>query len=208
MTQHNERIDGISRRRLLRTGAVAAGTLGVITPTAAADDGVIGQTADVFGQGPEGPVVAEDGATLRRTRNGISISLSMPTPEPGSYTYPSGPEGGAWTDEEGPPEVFTLWGFVFDPDQEPFNPPDAEWTGVYAVTGHVVGGSTLTLSGHASRNSEPFLGQALKNPQEAEVHLAVAPHGGLDPDLLPEALNTPTGPGPNIWWLALFDPPN
>lgn len=132
----------------------------------------------------------------------------MPTPEPGTYTYLSGPEGGAWTDEEGPPEVFTFWCFVFIPAQDPFNPPDAEWTGVYAVTGHVVDGLRLTLSGHGSASSEPFLGEAVENLRETEVHLAVAPHGALDPDLLPEALNTPTGPGSDVWWLALFDPPN
>ena len=78
---------------------------------------------------------------------------------------------------------------------------------MYAVVGHVVDGSTLTLSGRASTNGEPFLGEKLRSPREAEVHLAVAPHGALDPELLPEALNTPTGPGPDIWWIALFDPP-
>lgn len=208
MTQHHPWFDGVSRRQLLRTGGVTVGTLGLIPPVAASNEGVISQTADVFGQGPEGPVLAEDGATLRRTRNGLSMTLSMPTPEPGSYTYPSGPPGGAWTDEEGPPEVFTLWCFVFDPDQPAFDPPDAEWTGVFGVVGHVVGGSTLTLSGGVSTNTEPFAGENLENPGEAEVHLAVAPHGALDPELLPEALNTPTGPGPDIWWLALFDPPN
>lgn len=200
MTNH-EQLNGVSRRRVLQTGAATVGTLGVITPTAAADEGVISQSADVFGQGPDGPVVAEDGATLRRTRKGLSMTLSMPTPEPGSYTYPSGPPGGAWTDEEGPPEVFSLWCFVFDP-------PDAEWTGVFGVAGHVVGGSTLTLSGRVSTNTDSFAGEKLENPGEAEVHLVVAPHGALDPDLLPEALNTPTGPGPDIWWLSLFDPPN
>lgn len=208
MTNQSNHITDVSRRTVLKASSVAVGGLGMTGAAAATGRGVTKQTEDVFGQGPDGPVVAEDGATLGRTRNGISINLSMPTPEPGTYTYPSGPEGGAWTDEEGPPEVFSLWCFVFDPGQDPFEGRPGEWTGVYAVTGHVVGGSTLTLSGHASTNGDPFLGQAVENPREAEVHLAVAPHGALDPNLLPEALNTPTGPGPDIWWLALFDPPD
>lgn len=205
---NDKQLNGVSRRRVLQTGAITVGSFGLISPAGASNEGVISQTEDVFGQGPNGPVVAEDGATLGRTRNGLSINLSMPTPEPGTYTYPSGPEGGAWTDEEGPPEVFTLWGFVFDPGQPPFNPPEAEWTGVFAVAGHVVDGSTLTLSGGVSADTDPFAGENLENPREAEVHLAVAPHGALDPDLLPGALNTPTGPGPDIWWLAIFEPPN
>ncbi len=181
--------------------------VGMATPATANGSKVTTQTTDVFGQGPDGPVVAKDGATLKRTRNGISVRLSMPTPEPGAYTYPSGPEGGAWTDEEGHPEVFTLWCFVFDPDHPPYDPPETEWTGVYNPAGHVVSGSTLTLSGRASGGTDLFAGEPLANPREAAVHLAVAPHGALDPELLPDALNTPTGPGPNIWWLALFDPP-
>lgn len=163
------------------------------------------ETADIVGQGPTGSVVAADGATLRRTPNGISVQVRMPTPEPGSYTYPSGPDGGAWTDEEGTPEVFSLWCFVFDPDHDPFNPPTQTWTGVFAAAGHAVAGSTLTLSGHVSTSSEPFLGEALDNPESAAVMLAVAPHGALTAEHLPDALRTPTQPGPDIWWIATFD---
>ena len=46
------------------------------------------ETVDVVGQSSAGPVVSEDGATVIRTKNGISASLKMPTPLPGSYTYP------------------------------------------------------------------------------------------------------------------------
>lgn len=157
--------------------------------------GVLSETADVFGQSPDGPVVAQNGATLRRTSKGISIKLTMPTPEPGEYEYPT--EGVAFSGP-GHPEVFTLWAFIFN------DPPSDDWDGAFAVAGHVVGGSTLTLSGNISLDTEPFLGSKLENPREAEVHLAIAPHGALDPELLPEALQTPTGPGPDIWWLALF----
>lgn len=174
--------------------------------------GVIIETTDVFGQGLMGPVVAEDGATIRRTSKGISMRLSMPTPEPGSYTYPSGPPGGAWTDEEGPPEAFTLWAFIFNNPEDcatPFECGPADLGGdagggAFFVAGHVVGGPFLNLSGRVSTNSEPFGGAPLENVSGAHVHLAVAPHGALDPALLPEQIKTPTGPAVDIWWLALF----
>lgn len=184
----------------MKASTVAVGGFG--TTGAAGATGVTEQVADVFGQGPGGAVVAEDGATLRRTDQSISRTLSMPTPEPGSYRYPSAPEDGSWTDEEGPPEVFTLWCFYFPPEQDS---PGGDWTGVYAAAGHVVGGPQLTLSSGVSTGAEPFLGDPLEHPRDAPVRLAVAPHGALDPDLLPEALRTPTQPGPNIWWMAEFE---
>jgi hypothetical protein len=170
-----------------------------------AGDTLVTQTSDVFGQGPLGPVVAADGATVLRTPNGISTSLSMPTPEPGTYTYPT--EGEAFSGP-GRPEVFTLWVFVFDLDQPPFDPEEGVfWTGVFAAAGHTVGGPNLTFNAHVSKNSEPLAGEKLVSPDKAEVHLAVAPHGALDAEMMPEQIQTPTGPGPDIWWLALFDPP-
>lgn len=204
MNDENDRLDGVSRRTVLKTSAVTVGGVGLTGAATAKDHGVSRQVADVFGQGPGGPVVSEDGATLGRTGSSLSMLLSMPTPEPGTYTYPSGPEGGAWTDEEGPPEVFTLWCFYFSPEQDS---PSGDWTGVYAASGHVVGGPHLTLSAGVSSGAEPFLGVPLERPMDVPVRLAVAPHGALDPDLLPEALNTPTGPGPNVWWMAEFDSP-
>jgi len=39
----------------------------------------------------------------------------MPTPEPGSYTYPQGPTASG---EPGHPETFSLWVFIF------FNPEE------------------------------------------------------------------------------------
>lgn len=206
MNNNNKQIDGVSRRRVLQTGAVTVGTLGLAMPAAANRNGVISETEDVFGQGEGGPVVAEEGATLLRTKNVLSINLSMPTPEPGTYTYPN---SGVFSGP-GHPEGFTLWAFTFD---DP-NACDGECGGDdlgqpaggggYFVSGHMVGGPNLTVSGHVSKGSEPVVGSALSNPKRAEVHLAVAPHGGLDPDKMPDQIKTPTGPGPNIWWLALF----
>lgn len=209
MSDRPKPVTEVSRRTILKATTVTVGTLGISTTSAA--NGVTTETEDVFGQGPGGSVVAEDGATIRRTRNSISMTVSMPTPEPGSYTYPSGPPGGAWTDEEGPPEGFTLWAFIFnEPEKcdgdcggdEPFDGPAGK--GAFFVAGHIVSGSTLTLSGNVSKQTEPFVGAPLENPEEAEVHLAVAPHGALDPDKMPEQIQTPTQPDPDIWWLALF----
>lgn len=156
----------------------------------------------VFGQGLEDAVVvAEDGATLRRNPNSISVQLKMPTPEPGSYDYPD-PEDHPTAALQGHPEGFTLWVFVFDDEQGPF--ADFPWSSVFFAAGHMVGGPNLTLSGHISTSHEPFAGFALENPHDVEVHLAVAPHGGLDPDIMPEQIKTPAG-GPDMWWLAIFE---
>ncbi|MEX2380755.1 MAG: hypothetical protein WD490_00075, partial [Opitutales bacterium] len=58
---------------------------------------------DVIGQGSHGPVVAEGGATMWRTRNGLSFKFNMPTPEPGAYEYPA--DGAEYSPEAGDPEV-------------------------------------------------------------------------------------------------------
>lgn len=68
----------------------------------------------------------------------------------------------------------------------------------------MVGGPNLTLSGQINSNSEPFAGFPLENPGDVEIHLAVAPHGRLDPAIMPEQIKTPAG-GPDMWWLAIFD---
>jgi hypothetical protein len=133
----------------------------------------------------------------------------MPTPAPGSYTYP---EGNMFqpTVKMGSPEVFTGWIFIFnDPaacdgpcDGGDLSNPMARG-GVYNFAGHAVGGSTLNLAGNIGIGESTFLGFPLDDPENAEVHLAVAPHGMLQPDLLPTQLTTPIGV-PDHWWLALF----
>lgn len=195
MRYETQQLDGVSRRTVLRTSAASVGALGLVGSATATEQGVTSETEDVFGQGPSGSVVAPDGATIKRTPNGISMNLSMPTPESGEYQYPT---SGVYSGP-GHPEAFSLWAFVFN------DPAAEDWDGAFFVAGHVVGGSTLNLSGRVSTNTEPFAGERLDNPGGAEVHLAVAPHGGLDAELLPEQIKTPTGPGPDIWWLALFE---
>lgn len=192
MTYKPTDIDRVSRRTVLKATTFTVGTLGMTVPATANGRGVTKQTEDVFGQGLDGDTVAEDGATLRRRDNGIVTKVSMPTPEPGTYDYPDDDM------EEGPPEAFSLWVFVFD------DPEDDDWTGAFLGGGHVVGGPNLTLSGSVSKNTEPFAGEPLKNPREAEVHFAVAPHGKVDSDELPDQIKTSPG-CPECWWYALFE---
>lgn len=96
--------------------------------------------------------------------------------------------------------------FVFD--EKPGTFGDHPWSTVFLGAGHMVGGDTLTLSGQVNTNTEPFMGDApsLEHPRDVDVHLTVAPHGGLDPDLMPEQIQTPGG-GPAMWWHAVFGDP-
>jgi len=163
-------------------------------------------TVDVVGQGIGGAVVSEDGATIIRTRGGVSASLTMPTPLSGDYLYPGGVDAGH-------PEVFTGWLFVFNNpaacsggvcDDDDLGATPARG-GAYNFAGHVVGGSTLNLAGHASVGSQPFGGVPLDNPLGAEIHLAVAPHGVSLPEQMPGQIKTPIGDS-SLWWLAIFVP--
>jgi hypothetical protein len=183
----------------------------------------VNQSADVIGQGPAGPVVSPAGAKLIRSSDGITAAISMPTPVSGSYSYPPANQFQTVAPVPGTPEVFTGWFFFFNrpencaiPHQCVPPPPGApapnDFTrargGVYNFAGHAVSGSgNLVLVGHISVGEQQFGGPfALENPGGADIHLAVAPHGVLVPELLPGQLRTPVG-GPPFWWLALFPAP-
>ncbi len=168
--------------------------------------GAVKQTADVGGQGG-GPAISEDGGTVIRTKNGVSIAISMPTPMPGSYSYPPGAYPGH-------PEAFTGWAFVFnDPAacSDPCNGDDIGANtpargGVYNIAGHISGGGNLQMVGHVSVGETPFGGEnhsPLDNPSGAELHIAIAPHGMLDPSIMPAQIQTPIG-NPGFWWVAFF----
>jgi hypothetical protein len=200
-----------------RTRYVAAAALTliatalIVTPAGAA--GVTSETSDVRGQGPAGPVVSVDGAVLQRSATGLSAKLTMPTPEPGTYNYPPAqtapfPFPAA---VPGHPEAYSLWVFVFNYPALCSQPCDGNDVGVvtpaqggaFNAAGHLVGGSTLQLDGRVSMNSTPFGGSRLLEPLTAEVHFAVAPHGALDPSLLPDQITKPIG-NPSFWWIAIF----
>jgi hypothetical protein len=142
----------------------------------------------------------------------------MPTPVPGSYNYPPANMFQPIAPVPGTPEVFTGWAFVFNMPQTCAVPNDCTsadfaagrgGSGVYNYAGHAVsGGGTLNLSGHISVGEALFAGGSpLTNPAGAHVHVAVAPHGLLLPDLLPAQINTPVG-SPPFWWLAIFLTPS
>lgn len=161
--------------------------------------------ADVSNQGGMG-VYAPNGASIIRQPNGLQVSLSMPTPEPGSYAYPAG-------FAPGHPEVFTLWVFVFDDPGSCMVPHDCGPVDIlgpnpvgaaYNAAGHPASGAHLTLAGRVGTNDTPFAGVPFALPNTAAVHLAVAPHGGLNPSTLPDEFRLPTG-NPAFWWVALFD---
>jgi hypothetical protein len=194
-------------RRALLAITASAGLLLAGHSTASAAT----ESADVYGQ--DGSVYAAGGARLVRQADGISASVTMPTPAPGSYVYPAGTESGH-------PEVFTLWAFVFNhPEHCTGGPggcgPDdlanpAVEFGVYNVAGHVASGASMTLSGRVGVG-EPagappgITPHNLSNPAGAAVHLAVTSHGGLDPATLPGEFHRPTGsPSCGCWWTAFF----
>lgn len=176
--------------------------------------GAVHQTADVVGQSNAGPVVSEKGASLIRTANGIKVAVKMPTPTPFSYNYPA-PNAFQPMVLMGAPEVFTGWAFVFNyPDlcSDPCDSNDLGMDkpalgGAYNFAGHIVSGKTLSMAGHVSVGETPFRAThaPLENPLGAEIHLAIAPHGTLQPDLMPTQINTPIG-APPFWWLAFFIP--
>lgn len=204
-------------RRLLVSSMVLA-TLALSAVPASAGSG---ETADVVGQGLGGPVVATDGASIHRGANSVTASLVMDTPEPGSYFYPVGPTGSGVA---GHPEAFSLWVFIFfNPEAcataicgpgDLMNDPDVV-AGAFNAGGHLVAGPSLNLAGTVGRGSTTFGGANAETLDtalamgydlaEADIHLAVAPHGALSPALLPSQISTPVGT-PGSWWLAIFPP--
>lgn len=114
--------------------------------------------------------------------------------------------------EQGDPEVFTLWAFVFNHPENCTVPCSMDDLGVitpakggaYNVGGHFVSGNSLTISGRIRVGETPFGFAPLEFPATAEVHLALAPHGAVDPSMLPDEFHLPTGPM-LLWWVAIFD---
>ena len=218
-------------KNLQRLAAALAGALLSVTALA---DGVYEQPAPVLGQtsancaaplpggGPR-PVIADGAASLIRTANGITAFLTMPTPQPGGYCYP--PATLATNPAAGPavpgfPEAFSFWGIYFN-NPENCLPggcsaldvlgPNCPNVGAGAVKlgGHVSGGGKLQLSGHLSVGDGPLgsLGCApLTDVLGAEIHVAVGPHGMLQPNLLPAQIGVPPGGGPGYWFPAIFLP--
>lgn len=208
----------------MKTLACVIAVVSVILPSSQTyAESAVRQTVDVVGQGPGGDVVSHDGATVIRTKKGVTASINMPTPMPGSYDYPPPNPFQTVAPVPGVPEVFTGWFFFFNnpegcavPNQcippSPGTPAPNDFTegegGVYNFAGHAISGrGSLNMVGHISVGETQFGGPfALENPTEAEIHLAVAPHGLLVSELMPQQINTPVG-SPPYWWLALLPSP-
>jgi len=196
--------------RKMIVALVGAGSLVVLAVPAAGAAGVTTQTRDIVGQGPGGSVVSADGAALMRSDTGLNARFSMPTPASGTYSYPGGNAFQPLGAVPGHPEAYSFWAFVFNYPSQCSAPCDINDVGntpaqggVYNVAGHVASGGTLQMSGHISVGAPTFAGVPLMQPRTAEVHLAVAPHGQLDPALMPVQITKPIG-SPPYWWLAIF----
>jgi hypothetical protein len=204
--------------RVRRASLIAAAVLALSATTVSAGTW---ETASIRGQGLAGPTVAGGQAAILRTPSGVTAQLTMPTPQPGSYNYPVGPTGSGIA---GHPEAFSLWVFVFfNPEacsSNPCGPGDLMnnpnvIAGAFNAGGHIVGGPVLTLAGSVNPSRASFggpnaetIGEALAmgyNLADADIHLAVAPHGALDPALLPAQISTPVG-NPGFWWISIFPP--
>lgn len=183
------------------------------------------QTTDVGEQGDAERSMAERGARLQRRSDGLSVDVVVPTPEPGTYEYPTGdmvppdaePHPSISPGASDAPEVFTLWLFAFNEptlcsdgqcDTDDFAPGAPARGGVYQVDGRVGDADRLHLQGNIRLGQPPVTGVALDDPERAEVHLAIAPHGRLlaGEDGLRQ-LNSSIG-NPTLWWGAGFTPPD
>lgn len=204
-----------------RTLASLIATSALVLSTSVVSAAGPAERANVFGQGLAGPTVAANGGAIMRSPNAVTAKVTMPAPVPGSYAYPTGATSSGVA---GHPEVFSLWVFIFyNPEEcaaalcgpgDLMNNPDVI-AGAHNAGGHVVGGSNLNLAGTVNQDSMTFggpnaetLGTALSlgyDLADAEIHLAVAPHGALDPALLPQSIGTPAG-NPGFWWLSIFGP--
>ena len=175
------------------------------------------------GQGGAAPALANDGVELERRDDGLVARVDIPTPEPGSYEYPTGDMVSPWAEPHpsvspgaaNAPEVFTLWLIVFnDPESCTNDQCDADDTapdaaargGVYQLDGRVADGGSMSFLGNIRLGQQPDGGSPLDTPTGADVHLAIAPHGRAlsGPDGWRQ-LNGPVG-NPTLWWTTEFSP--
>ncbi len=199
--------------------ALALVGLGVV----ATADSAEGQQSDVAGQGGSEPALADGGATLVRDPDGLRLSLSVPTPEAGSYEYPSGDQIADWSPVQGhpevvaggpdEPEVFTVWMVVFNHpsrctdgacDRDDFREGAAAKGGMYQADGRVADEADLEATASIRLGQVPLTGAPMENPLGAEVHVAIAPHGKAVAGAGHWVqLNSPLG-NPSLWWAATF----
>jgi hypothetical protein len=203
-----------------------AGLAGIVVVAAfvmiPGDSADTGEGVDVAGQGGEGQPLAVEGAWLSRSADGIRVRATIPTPISGSYEYPTGDNVAPWAQPhpeilpagEDEHEVFTMWVIVFNHpdlctddscDLDDLAPDAAAKGGVFQADGRIADGDELELTGSVRIGQGPSTGSVLEDPLDAEVHLAIAPHGrALSGADLERQLNGPIG-NPTLWWAATFD---
>jgi hypothetical protein len=201
------------RRVVVLALALALGVALALSAAGPAISNVARQTESVMNQNGVG-YYAEDAAHLTRQTKGISIGVSVPVPQPNSYTYPE-----TVSTPSASQGVITGWAFVFNNPEEcadgpgkcsgpDLSNPDVG-AGVYNFAGRPTGaGGNLVLTGSIqvgqTAGGPPGSTMApLSNPGGAEVHVAIAPHGLIDPSNMPAQANTPEGnPACGCWWVA------
>jgi len=223
---------------ILFSSLLLGGSLGGVATAQAAPEApasISNQPTDQLSPGLE--YLHLEDARLTRHPDRLVIEVTMDTPIPGTYVYPSHVP----PDRQASPEVFTMWVFIFnDPGactreeaSDRCGPDDFSETargGVYGVAGHATAvdhsggafdldrdaGGRMTLAGEVGVG-DPQRGDMppgavtfpLENPMGAEVHVAIAPHGQLDPRTIASELYDPAGdPTCGCWWLAFFEPPS
>jgi len=179
------------------------------------------------------PTLRAKQALLTRYEDKLVFDVRMDTPAPGSYVYPeevldtkkAPPEVyTAWVFVFNNPEHCVGdedWDWCAGNDFT-----EAVQAGVYGVAGHVSsidhegGGFILDrgTDGQIVLRGEIALGDAqrpdlppnettypLSDPLGAEVHLAIAPHGQVDPATVATELYSPAGnPICGCWWVSFF----
>lgn len=179
------------------------------------------------------PTLRAEEAFITRHDDRITFEIRMDTPLPATYVYPdevpeqrkAAPEVfTAWAFVFNRPE-----NCVGDVDWDYCGANDFSEdvrAGVYGVAGHVSsidheGGSfildrgtdgQMVLRGEIAVGDPPWPDLPpgattfpLEDPLGAEVHLAIAPHGQIDPATVASELYGPAGnPGCGCWWVSFF----
>jgi hypothetical protein len=180
-------------------------------------------------------LIRVEDALLTRDQDRLLLEITMGVPTPGTYVYPdevptesqAAPEAFTlWAFVFNHPEHCTSGDAPFLCGPDDFS--EEAKGGVYGLAGHVPSidhsggvfeydratGGRMTLTGEIEvgdpqRPDAPpgEVNFPLSNPLGAEVHVAIAPHGQIDPSTLAIELFEPAGnPGCGCWWGAFFLP--
>lgn len=207
------------RGRSVTFAALLAAVIALFSTVAVASVGEAAgkrnQRVAISAQGETG-VAPKSSARLERRDESLGVKFRLRTPEPGSYEYPTAdmiPAGDPVHPDvvPGKAEVFTLWVFIFNNPAEcsdACNGDDLGDTpaqgGVYQADATIGYDDTIVMNGDVWATTTAYRGVPLVNPHGAEVHVAMAPHGGaLAGADLTRQLNGAIG-NPAFWWVAVF----